>query len=53
MDVAVTTLAERIARTLAGLDHSANANGLETSAATSVDGKRGVKAADYAAFAVG
>lgn len=37
MDVAVTSLAERIARTLAGLDHSANAAGLETSAATSVD----------------
>lgn len=37
MDIAVTTLAERIARTLAGLDHSANAAGRETSAAVSVD----------------
>jgi hypothetical protein len=37
VDAAVTTLAERIARTLAGLDHSANASGLETSAAASVD----------------
>lgn len=37
MDIAVTTLVERIARTLAGLDHSANGAGSETSAATSVD----------------
>ena len=37
MDIATTTLVERIARTLAGLDHSANAAGRETSAATSVD----------------
>lgn len=37
MDVATTPLAERIARALAGLDHSANADGLETSASTSVD----------------
>lgn len=37
MDVSNTTLTERIARTLAGLDHSANAAGAESSAATSVD----------------
>ncbi|WP_395396378.1 hypothetical protein WBP07_21010 (plasmid) [Novosphingobium sp. BL-8A] len=37
MDVAHTTLAERIARALAGLDHSANADGVEDSASTSVD----------------
>lgn len=36
MDIAATTLAERIARTLAGLDHSANAAGHEASAVTSV-----------------
>jgi hypothetical protein len=37
MDVAHTALAERIARALAGLDHSANAEGVEPSASTSVD----------------
>lgn len=37
MDVATTTLAERIARALAGLDHSANADGAEASASKSVD----------------
>jgi hypothetical protein len=37
MDVASTTLAERIARALAGSDHSANANGTERSASNSVD----------------
>ena len=37
MDVATTTLAERIARALAGSDHSANANGTEQSASNSVD----------------
>ncbi|KQS05172.1 hypothetical protein ASG11_04730 [Sphingomonas sp. Leaf357] len=37
MDVATTSLVERIARALAGLDHSANAAGGETSASTSVD----------------
>lgn len=37
MDVATTALAERIARALAGLDHSANADGIEESASTSVD----------------
>lgn len=37
MDVASTTLAERIARALAGLDHSANADGAERSASSSVD----------------
>ena len=37
MDVATTTLAERIARALAGSDHSANASGTEQSASTSVD----------------
>ncbi|MEP9400490.1 hypothetical protein [Sphingomonas sp. VNH70] len=37
MDISVTTLSERIARTLAGLDHSANGAGSEASAATSVD----------------
>lgn len=37
MDVATTTLVERIARALAGLDHSANADGVEQSAAISVD----------------
>jgi hypothetical protein len=37
MDVATTTLAERIARALAGLDHSANADGAEASASSSVD----------------
>lgn len=37
MDVARTTLAERVARALAGLDHSANADGEERSASASVD----------------
>lgn len=37
MDVANTPLAERIARALAGLDHSVNADGVEASASTSVD----------------
>ena len=37
MDVATTTLAERVARALAGLDHSANAAGEESSASVSVD----------------
>lgn len=37
MDISNTSLAERIARTLAGIDHSANAAGVEPSAATSVD----------------
>jgi hypothetical protein len=37
MDVANTTLAERIARALAGLDHSANGDGVERSASVSVD----------------
>lgn len=37
MDVANTVLAERVARALAGLDHSANADGVESSASTSVD----------------
>jgi hypothetical protein len=37
MDVATTTLAERIARALAGSDHSSNANGTEQSASNSVD----------------
>jgi hypothetical protein len=37
MDVANTTLAERVARALAGIDHSANGNGVEASASTSVD----------------
>ncbi|MGW8190935.1 hypothetical protein [Sphingomonas hankookensis] len=37
MDISTTTLNERIARTLAGMDHSANAAGMESSAATSVD----------------
>lgn len=37
MDVATTPLVERIARALAGIDHSANAEGVEQSAATSVD----------------
>ncbi|MFC0203936.1 hypothetical protein [Novosphingobium soli] len=37
MDVANTALAERIARALAGLDHSANADGVEASASVSVD----------------
>jgi poly-gamma-glutamate capsule biosynthesis protein CapA/YwtB (metallophosphatase superfamily) len=37
MDVATTALAERVARALAGLDHSANADGLEASASTSVE----------------
>jgi hypothetical protein len=37
MDVATTTLAERIARTLAGLDQSANAAGAEASASSSVN----------------
>ena len=37
MEVANTALAERIARALAGLDHSANADGVEGSASTSVD----------------
>ena len=37
MDVAATSLTERIARALAGIEHSANANGSEVSASTSVD----------------
>lgn len=37
MDISTTTLTERIARTLAGLDHSANGTGREASAATSVE----------------
>ena len=37
MDVANTTLAERVARALAGIDHSANGEGSERSAADSVD----------------
>jgi hypothetical protein len=37
MDVANTTLAERVARALAGMDHSANGEGVETSAAGSVN----------------
>jgi hypothetical protein len=37
MDISATTLIERIARTLAGIDHSANGTGTESSAATSVD----------------
>jgi len=37
MDVATTALAERVARALAGLDHSANADGVEASASVSVD----------------
>jgi hypothetical protein len=37
MDVATTTLIERIARVLAGTDHSANAEGVEPSASDSVD----------------
>ena len=37
MDVANTTLAERIARALAGIDHSANGEGAEGSAGASVD----------------
>jgi precorrin-2 methylase len=37
MDVARTPLAQRIARALAGLDHSANAQGVEQSASSSVD----------------
>jgi len=37
MEVANTALAERIARALAGLDHSANAGGSEMSASISVD----------------
>ncbi len=37
MDLASTALAERIARALAGLDHSANAAGDEVSASSSVD----------------
>ena len=37
MDVATTSLAERIARALAGLAHSANAEGGETSASANVD----------------
>jgi hypothetical protein len=37
MDVATTAIAERIARALAGLDHSANADGVEASASGSVD----------------
>lgn len=37
MDVATTPLAERVARALAGLDHSANADGVEASASVSVD----------------
>lgn len=37
MDISTTSLIERIARTLAGLDHSANGAGTESSAATSVD----------------
>ncbi len=37
MDISNTSLAERVARTLAGLDHSANGAGVEASATTSVD----------------
>lgn len=37
MDVANTPLAQRIACALAGLDYSANAEGVEASAATAVD----------------
>ena len=37
MDVATTTLIERVARVLAGTDHSANAEGVEPSASDSVD----------------
>jgi hypothetical protein len=37
MDVANTTLAERVARVLAGIDHSANAEGADKSASESVD----------------
>jgi hypothetical protein len=37
MDVANTPLAERVARALAGLDHSANADGVEQSASVSVE----------------
>ena len=37
MDVATTSLSERIARALAGLDRSANAEGGEVSASASVD----------------
>lgn len=37
MDVATTALAERIARALAALNYSANADGAETSASGSVD----------------
>lgn len=37
MDVATTSLAERIARALVGLDHSANGDGIEQSASGSVD----------------
>jgi len=37
MDVATTCLAERVARALAGLDHSANADGMEGSASASVE----------------
>lgn len=37
MDVAHTSLVERIARVLAGLDHNANADGVEASASGSVD----------------
>lgn len=37
MDVATTALAERVARVLAGLDHSANADGVEASASISVE----------------
>lgn len=39
MDVAITTLAERIARALAGLDESANAEGSAMSASANVDNK--------------
>lgn len=37
MDVATSPLATRIARVLAGAEHSANAEGVETSASTAVD----------------
>lgn len=37
MDVSNTSLATRIARVLAGAEHSANAGGVETSASRSVD----------------
>ncbi len=37
MDIATTTAAERIARVLAGTDHSANASGTDPSASNAVD----------------